>query len=256
MDTRAWAEELSPEVRAVLEAGRRAAAPASERRAVWRALGAKLPAAAAATAVTKSGLSLVTLAKPFALGLLLGVVATTGTALVRGFASTPPAPAPNAAVTRIASPPPKSTSEREPGPAVTAAPEPKIPPPARGAPIAAVPDAATSEAVVPAPGPSSAAFPPEAPTTAAPENAVLVESRRVAHVRALLQQHDTDGALTELDALDRTLPGGVLAQEREALRIEALLARGDRARAREEARRFLARHPESPHAQAVERALE
>ena len=84
---------------------------------------------------------------------------------------------------------------------------------------------------------------------------MLFESRRVDHVRSLLRDRQLSSALRELAELDRSLPRGVLVQEREALRIEALLGLGERARAREEARRFLARYPGSPHTKSVERAL-
>ena len=89
----------------------------------------------------------------------------------------------------------------------------------------------------------------------ATEHAALIETRRVARARSLLQQGQANAVLLNLAELDRLAPHGVLIQERETLRIEALFALGDYERARTEARRFIARYPQSPHLPAVQRAL-
>jgi outer membrane protein assembly factor BamD (BamD/ComL family) len=88
------------------------------------------------------------------------------------------------------------------------------------------------------------------------DTGAALESRRVAEARAYLRSGDARGALSLLDALRRDFPRGVLAQERDALAIEAMLALGDRAKARAAATRFLAQYPASPHAATVKRALE
>lgn len=63
-------------------------------------------------------------------------------------------------------------------------------------------------------------------------------------------------ALSALDAIAREFPNGALAQEREALAIEALRVGGRSAEARLRATAFLARYPASPHAASVRHALE
>jgi len=63
-------------------------------------------------------------------------------------------------------------------------------------------------------------------------------------------------ALAALQALERDEPNGLLAQEREALSIQALAALGQRDVARKRAAAFALRYPASPHLSAVRRAAE
>jgi TolA-binding protein len=72
--------------------------------------------------------------------------------------------------------------------------------------------------------------------------------------RRTLGDGDAAGALRELDNYESRFPRGALGEEAEALRVEALLAEGDRAAAARVGARFLAAHPASPHAARV-RAL-
>ena len=102
---------------------------------------------------------------------------------------------------------------------------------------------------------SVASFAVPAPTTEVNDGASL-ESRRVAEARSALRSGNARAALTTLTALGRDVPNGVLAQEREALIIEALLSLGERERARSLAKKFLSRYPNSPHASSARRALE
>ena len=66
-----------------------------------------------------------------------------------------------------------------------------------------------------------------------------------------LHRHDARAALTALDAYDRQFPSGTLAPEAAAARIEAIVAIGDAAHARDLAAQFLAAHGSSPLAQRV-----
>jgi outer membrane protein assembly factor BamD (BamD/ComL family) len=61
-------------------------------------------------------------------------------------------------------------------------------------------------------------------------------------------------ALSALDGYDASFPHGVLAQEAEAMRIDALVRSGQSSAANARASRFLALHPDSPQAPRV-RAL-
>jgi outer membrane protein assembly factor BamD (BamD/ComL family) len=91
----------------------------------------------------------------------------------------------------------------------------------------------------------------------APERARhLAESRRVADARALLLAGDARRALLELEAVRKDFPRGLLAQEREALAIEALGLLGERSEARQRADNFLRQYPGSPHATVVRKFLE
>jgi outer membrane protein assembly factor BamD (BamD/ComL family) len=65
---------------------------------------------------------------------------------------------------------------------------------------------------------------------------------------------DVATALDALDSYDRTFPSGTLAPEAAVLRVQALLARGDRAAAIALTDAFLRAHPASPYA-AKMRAL-
>ncbi len=118
---------------------------------------------------------------------------------------------------------------------------------------------------VPAPVPSGQA--PNAPAASVappPSGAVLVipsapdsrlaeESARVRAAREALRSGNGASTLSLLDAIDREFGGGVLGQEREALRIEALAALGRTTEARVRADVFLKRHPGSAFASSVGR---
>src|SRR6185503_877526 len=101
--------------------------------------------------------------------------------------------------------------------------------------------------------PSVASFPPNASRASAGDRA---EIQRLGTARALLRSSQPRASLRELDAIAKDFPDGTLAQEREALAIEALGALGEHTAARERAARFLARYPTSPYAADVRRALE
>jgi hypothetical protein len=257
MDSKRWLDELPADERAVIEAGVAAGAPEGAKQAVWSAVAGKLPAVAAAGA-TGGGITALSLLKPFAAGLGLGAVVVAGVAGYRSLGSTDTVPAP-----AVLSATPVQSKAPGPGRPVSAprgepAREPVVETPTLPAPSArAEPAVAASErAAAPIEQPPSvASFPSEPPRAPPGESGIVVESRRVALARASLRAGDARAVLTELDALDVSFPRGQLVQEREGLRIEALLLLGEKARARELARRFLARYPGSPHAPAVERAL-
>jgi outer membrane protein assembly factor BamD (BamD/ComL family) len=81
------------------------------------------------------------------------------------------------------------------------------------------------------------------------EVAVLDGARRA------LADGDPGRALSELSRYDRDFPNGMLSQEATLIRIEALVSKGDRARARALADRYLAAHPNSSHAARVRSLL-
>lgn len=101
--------------------------------------------------------------------------------------------------------------------------------------------------VSPASAERARSLPPHATSTARP----LSLGEQVASLdRARRALQDGDAALAErrVDEYEATFPGGSLREEAEALRIEALLGRGDTAGARRAGARFVAAYPASVHA--------
>lgn len=270
---------LTPDERRALAAGVRgdsaeARARNEARHAVWEALVAKLPAAgggagaAAAgtgTAAVGAKTTLGALLKPLGVGLLLGVTAAGGVALTRGTRKSTAEPGPSASAASVV--PNAGTSTRRAPSAADSVNSTDAPPQATT--ITPVPSAfrpgAPPVAAQNAPGAGSAdtsdslALPSEASFSSdlAPERARhLAESRRVADARALLLAGDARRALLELEAVRKDFPRGLLAQEREALAIEALGLLGERSEARQRADNFLRQYPGSPHATVVRKFLE
>src|SRR5262249_41841518 len=115
------------------------------------------------------------------------------------------------------------------------------------------------------PAPRTAApAPAPAPPGAVPSDAPSVEQRdeRLAAQRALLEIARTAlarghgaAALGALVRHGRRFPDGQLSEERGALLVQALVAVGDYARAREEAGRFRKHYPRSLLLPAVDQSL-
>lgn len=108
------------------------------------------------------------------------------------------------------------------------------------------------------PTPAPAAADTEAPSGAASitpterASRLREESRLLSEARDALRRGDSSGALRKLDEARTRFPGGVLAQEREALTIEALYRGGQRAAAASLAASFLRAYPNSPHATRIQ----
>jgi hypothetical protein len=77
------------------------------------------------------------------------------------------------------------------------------------------------------------------------------EIKMIDGIRASLAAHDAQGALRQLDAYQIAAPRGSLTAQATLLRVEALLARGDRAAATSLGRSFVAGHPQSPVANRI-----
>lgn len=104
--------------------------------------------------------------------------------------------------------------------------------------------------------PAKITSPRAAAKSAESQDLLTKESELVVAARAQLRQGDVRGAGATLQELDRAVPHGKLAQEREVLRIEWLAARGDHKGAARRARAFLAAHPNSPHAARLNRFVD
>jgi hypothetical protein len=255
---------LSADERRALRAGFSAPVPREARGAVWRELGRKLPlgiAGAALGATAAKSAAAVSLVKMGLTGVVLGSVVAV--AMVGGehlLAPAPPTKPPSATVPRaqpVQLKPPAPAPIVEPAPMLHPTPELPQPTAPRERPKPLLDEPAAPEPKLAAPERSVASFPVPAPSVASEPDAgaATLESRRVAEARARLRAGNPSGALGVLDAIRRDFPNGVLAQERDALTIEALLALGDQARARTLATAFLARYPGSPHSEAARRAL-
>jgi outer membrane protein assembly factor BamD (BamD/ComL family) len=73
--------------------------------------------------------------------------------------------------------------------------------------------------------------------------------------RAALSAGDAPQALALLDAHNARFPHGAMAPEATMLRIEALVAAGDRASAQRAADAFIAQSPDSPYVSRVRSLL-
>ena len=123
--------------------------------------------------------------------------------------------------------------------------------------------ARTTASPVPVPVP----VPPLAPTLTAPPHAdsssaatnpdaLAAEIRLIDEARADLRQSDPGAALETLTRYDQLVKhGGSMRAEATVVRVEALQASGDTARATALGQRFLAKNPQSPYADYVKRIL-
>jgi hypothetical protein len=130
---------------------------------------------------------------------------------------------------------------------VEPSPPPAAPLPAQEAPVAeATPssDVSPRSRTLAARGPGSVRSVESSPEGA---KSIALEIRALDRVRALLESHDPRAALAQLDEYSRNSPRGALGQEATLLRIEALVAVGDTARAGTLAERFLRDHPNTLH---------
>ena len=225
-DLRRWSEEdaTAEELRLLDVARRRRALPA-QRAAVLAALGAGV-ATTTAGAAGAAGLA----TKLVGLALLASV--GVGVALVHAGGETKTATAP----------------------AVSAATPPTVMPAASPEPSAAPPE----------PAPGETALEPGEPTArlaARPKAAPSASSSLSRELQVLKQAHDAiargnpNGALAALDDYHARFPQGALGAEETVIRVQALLARGDRAQAAAVAKKFSAAHPDSLYARRVERLV-
>jgi TolA-binding protein len=130
----------------------------------------------------------------------------------------------------------------------------------------ATPSGTSLERAAVDPTPSADTTWPQAPSPVPPASAVAPAPLRsdtlaaeivaLDQARSALRNRQPARALVALDDYARRFPGGVLAPEAGVLRIEALLADGNRTEAQRFGRQFLAAHPASPLAARVRALLE
>ena len=228
-DLRRWSEEgATAEELSLLEVARRRRALPAQRAAVLSAIGVGA-ATTAAGAATGAGwvMKLV--------GVALLASAGAGVAYFRSESGqTAQAPASSAPVVRSVAP----SARPEPSPA---------------------PQESAAVSVEPAPGepaPSGAAarsaIKPKPVSAPAPSSALSRELQVLKQAHEALAKGNPNGALSALDDYHARFPQGTLGAEETVIRVQALLARGDRERAAAVARQFSKAHPDSLYAQRVE----
>lgn len=110
--------------------------------------------------------------------------------------------------------------------------------------------------------PSAAPVAPAAPSeiasnrSTAARDDLAAERAVIETARMAIARNDAEGALTALERHAVRHPNGRLAQERDALRIQALVLAGRRVEAREHASRFRRQYPDSFLLPVVDAALE
>lgn len=226
-DLRRWSEEgATAEELSLLEVARRRRAEPAQRAAVLSAIGVGA-ATTAAGAASGAGLALK----------LVGValLASAGAGLAF-FHSGTGAPSSTPAASAVAA--------RTGTPRSTPAPIPEDPAPASSEPAAgelASPEVTAKVGVKPKSAPAPA-----------PASSLSRELQVLKQAHDALGKGNPNGALAALDDYHARFPQGTLGAEETVIRVQALLARGDRERASAVARQFSKAHPESLYAQRVE----
>jgi hypothetical protein len=119
------------------------------------------------------------------------------------------------------------------------------------APIAQPPAAAVTAAA-----PDQEPTPPTLVPRRGPASSNLdAESALLRRARERLDNGDPKGSLDDIALMASRFPRGELAQEREVVAIQALLAQGQRAAAGARTTAFLRAHPSSPYADSLRQAL-
>jgi hypothetical protein len=236
------ASEGTAEERELIEAARARRVPAAMKAAVWSAVvaqGAGVVAtaeAAAATGAAAKGGALAGLWTWKGIALLAVVGAGAGASVHLLRQGSAPATAP-----------PAHLAPAQPRPAASEGASPTPPPPAATEPPPRAMPRASER------GRRAVAVGGEA---ALPASRLAEEAQRLVAARQLLRTGAVAAALAALAQDNREFAGGRLAQEREALFIEALAQDDQQALARQRAEVFLRNYPGSPHAADVKRHVE
>lgn len=229
---RLFEESSSPVERALLEAGTSYRSSTSTRDGTLAALGL---AGSATLTVGAAGAASTSLLARIGIGKIIAIVATLGAVSAvpagiylhhrsRAPESTPPA------ARQIPTPPHTVL-------------EPTALPPAEVTPDPAEPAPASTRAMKSDAKPAASA-------------ALAAEISALDAARSALSSGDAAGALTLLDVYSREHPRGRLQLEAEVLRIDALDKSGKTAQAKDRARQFLQRHPNSVLASRVRATLD
>ena len=234
--------------RALLHAGAAEEPPADGPARVAAALGLALGAGAAASAASTAAAHS-SVAPAAAASAATGSAAGPGAGLGLGLAAKWSWLAVSAAVLGAAA---WGAATLSTSPAPTPTPTPSLSP---------TPTPSLSPTPIPSLSPTPQRAPAPARSDSDPRSSSAPEAKSIAgeiaaldRARRGLSRGDTLSALAELDRYANEHPRGVLRQEAQLLRVEALWAAGRRAQARALARGFARAHPGSPHLERI-RAL-
>jgi hypothetical protein len=153
----------------------------------------------------------------------------------------------HAGATTTATSPPVITLERHPVEVVS---RPPSPAPVL-TPIAEPPKPVRSAA----PTRASSSTPPVPQPPRSSESDLTAENALITRARAALVRGDADGALAAVEEHETRFASGALSEEREVVRVQALVAADRRDEAGARARRFHEQFPNSMFGPAVDRAL-
>jgi len=216
-----------PQDRLLVTLGLSAAGAGAGAGAVAAASASTTQAAAATSALTMKSVVIVST-----------VLALGGGALIGSFLSSSPKSA-------------DEPQQRTPTPAAMSAATEQAPPPSPPPAVATRVEDLPAAAV-----PTAKTAPPPTASASSAEPDLAREVALIDEARKALARKDPAAALRALDTHDREMPAGALMPESNVLRIEAALATGDRARAKELADAFLATNPSGPQARRVRALLE
>jgi hypothetical protein len=220
-DLRRWSEEgASEEERRLLAAHRENPSDRARNRALVALGVGGAVAASGGTAAAGVGLT----AK---IGAAVAVAALVGGALAYRFSGSPP----TATVAPPASASAAPVAVHEPAPSATVV-----------EPVASAPK--------PAPSPVKSVVTPT-PKPAA-SSSLAIEVKALEDAQGALNAHDPDGALRILDQYHARFPNGTLGGEETVIRVQALLARGDREKATALANAYATAHPDTPYARRIQ----
>lgn len=122
------------------------------------------------------------------------------------------------------------------------------PAPKQASPVTRAPEAPVAAAVTPARQ--------QRVERATSANDLKREIRMLDQARNAVRNGESALALDLLRSYDQRFPRGAFRQEVAVLRVEALERRGERDRANDLARKFVAENPDSPHVERVERVTQ
>lgn len=225
-DLRHWSEEDATDEERELLREHRAPIDASRRRKIVVGLGVGAAVTASTTAASAFGLATK----------IIGAVVIGGAVAAGGYYATRPAPVDPTPTAVVAPPPPTTVA------AITAPPTPSA-------------IETTSAASPPPPPPATVAVTPKKATPAPSSSSLTQEVMMLGRVRSALAANNPDEALRVLDQYHAQFPAGKMASEEPVLRVQALMAKGDRAQAKAVADAFVAQHPDSPFVSRVQQLV-
>jgi len=264
-DLRRWAEEgATAEEIALIEASRRERAPSHARLGTLEALA--LAAAVTTTAAAAASTTAAATTSAATTGATTAVATGTTTAVATGGTAVATTGATAAAtagglsvLTKVVAI--SLLSGAVGGGIIVGTSHPRVAPPAHAivAPSGAAPTLVESpNAVLAAPRASSVVAPLSSGAPARSALPASTDDRLSREVSALelahraLNDHNPESALHLLDRYRARFPEGVLASEETVLRVQALIATGNRARAQALADSYSVAHPDSPYSRRLE----